>query len=207
MKGNFRCAKVMVISMKQMTTMLLGILAAVSALASCTAVPDPVETAVEDTGTALSQTASSETESDVTVSEPISAESLTLIKHFGQQTEWNDELLLAVSEYSAAALTDESAQKYPALAETLEQTKNGAVRSMEEEYDSLLAVAKEELDLLGADSFVTKESAYDEQIRRADSAAVSILSDSFLVYGNINDRYLNGTTYDTETAKSCSSPM
>ena len=39
--------------------MLLGILAAVSALASCTAVPDPVETAVEDTGTALSQTASS----------------------------------------------------------------------------------------------------------------------------------------------------
>jgi hypothetical protein len=201
MKGNFRCAKVMVISMKQMTTMLLGMLAAVSALASCTAVPDPVETAVEDTGTSLSQTASSETESDVTVSEPISAELLTLIKHFGQQTEWNDELLLAVSEYSAAALTDESAQKYPALAETLEQTKNGAVRSMEEEYDSLLAVAKEELDLLGADSFVTKESAYDEQIRRADSAAVSILSDSFLVYGNINDRYLNGTTYDTETGK------
>ena len=72
---------------------------------------------------------------------------------------------------------------------------------MGDEFDNLLAFAKEERTFLSADSFVTKSSTLDVQIRRADSVAFSILSDSFLVYGDINDRYLNGTTYDTATGE------
>ena len=129
------------------------------------------------------------------------AQPLTISKFFAQQWEWDDEILLALSEYNAVTLSGDDTQKFPALAEALEQRKNMAVRSMEDEFDNLLATAKEELTLLDADSFVTKESTLDVQIRRADSVAFSILSDSFLVYGDINDRYLNGTTYDTVTGE------
>ncbi len=129
------------------------------------------------------------------------AQTLTLSKFFAQQWEWDDEILLALSEYNTVTLLGDDTQKFPALAETLEQRKNMAVRSMGDEFDNLLAFAKEELDLLGADSFVTKESTLDVQIRRADSVVFSMLSDSFLVHGNINDRYLNGTTYDTATGE------
>ena len=129
------------------------------------------------------------------------AQPLTLSKFFAQQWEWDDEILLALSEYNAVTLLGDDTQKFPALAEALEQRKNMVVRSMGDEFDNLLAFAKEELDLLDADSFVTKESTLDVQIRRADSVAVSYLSDSFLVYGNINDRSLGGTTYDTATGE------
>jgi len=124
---------------------------------------------------------------------------LTLSKSFCQQCEWDNELLLALSEYSGAVLSEDSRQMYPALTETLDQVQNMMIRSMEDEYDNLLVTANEELAFLGNDSFVTKVSTLDTQIRRADSVAVSVLSDSYLVYGNINGRYLNGTTYDTET--------
>ena len=150
--------------------------------------------------TALTESTAS-TESTITVPEQTTAEHLSLGKYFSQQQEWDDEILLALSEYNAVTLLDEGTQMYPASAETLEQTKNMVVRSMEDEFDNLLATAKDELVLLGADSFVTKSSILDVQIRRADSVAVSMLSDSYLVYGNINDRYLNGTTYDTATGE------
>ena len=129
------------------------------------------------------------------------AQTLTLSKFFVQQWEWDDEVLLALSEYNTVTLLGDDTQKFPALAETLEQRKNMAVRSMGDEFDNLLAFAKEERTFLSADSFVTKSSTLDVQIRRADSVAVSYLSDSFLVFGNINDRYLNGTTYDTATGE------
>lgn len=161
----------------------------------------PAEAEVESSETEPAETEPAETESAVTVPEQAYAEHLTMSKYFSQQWEWDDEILLALSEYNAVTLFGDDTQKYPALAETLDQTKNMAVRSMEDEFDNLLATAKDELALFGADSFVAKSSTLDVQIRRADSAAVSLLSDSFLVYGNINDRYLNGTTYDTATGE------
>ena len=185
--------------MKRIAVLFVGVLIIMCQLAACNAehIPDetePFENIADKTEYEGSDTIMPSTEQSA-------AEHLTPVKYFSQQSEWDDEILLAVSEYSAVTLHDESTQKYPALAEALEQTKNMAVRSMGDEFDNLLATAKEELTLLGADSFVTKSSTLDIQIRRADSVAVSLLSDSFLVYGNINDRYLNGTTYDTETGK------
>ena len=144
-----------------------------------------------------------EVQPEVPQEEPVkkAVQPIALSKSFVQQWEWDDEILLALSEYSSITLHEDSAENYSALAETLNQTHNMATRSMEDEFDNLLVTAKEELDLLGADSFVTKESTLDVQIRRADSIAVSYLSDSTLVFGKINGRYLNGTTYDTETGK------
>lgn len=141
------------------------------------------------------------TESTIAVPEQTAAEHLTLGKYFSQQWEWEEDILLALSEYNGVTLLGNSTHKYLALTETLDQTRRMIAHSMEDEFDNLLATAKDELALLGADSFVTKASTLDAQIRRADSVAVSLLSDSYLVYGNINDRGLHGTTYDTATGE------
>ena len=179
--------------MKRIITLLVGLLLVLSLLSSCISGSMPGETDSIDNKT--------ETQYEKNDTIIPTAEHMVLTKAFGRLEEWDDEILLAVSEYSAAAPGEETAQKYPALAETLEQTQSMTVRSMEDEFDNLLSTAKEELSFLGADSFVTKSSTLDVQIRRADSTAISLLSDSFLVYGNINDRYLRGTTYDTATGK------
>ncbi|MBE6707634.1 MAG: hypothetical protein E7578_00140 [Ruminococcaceae bacterium] len=152
-------------------------------------------------GSTVSTEGTVSTESTIAVPEQVTAEHLTIGKYFSQQQEWDDEILLALSEYNAVTLLGDSIQKYPVSAEALEQTRRMIIRSMEDEFDNLLATAKDELALLGADSFVTKSSTLDVQLRRADSVAVSLLSDSCLVYGNINGRYLNGTTYDTVTGE------
>ena len=142
-----------------------------------------------------------ETEEVAAVPEQVYVYTLPLVKYFSQQWEWDDEILLALSEFNGVVLPDDEKHVNPALAEALDQTKNMATRAMNDEFDNLFAVAKDELALLGADSFVTKSSTMDVQIRRADNVAVSWLTDSTLVYGNINGRYLNGTTFDTETGK------
>jgi len=194
--------------MKRITILLLGLFLAMCQCASCTAEETPeeststdIETQPSGTETTPDETMPDETEPAVTAPEQAAAEHIALVKYFSQQWEWDDEILLALSEYNGVTLFGDSIGKYSALSETLEQTKNMVVRSMGDEFDNLLTTAKEELDLLGADSFVTKESTLDVQIRRADSIAVSYLSDSTLVFGKINDRYLNGTTYNTETGK------
>ncbi|MBE6565118.1 MAG: hypothetical protein E7655_07585 [Ruminococcaceae bacterium] len=187
--------------MKRRTVLFVGLLLILCQLVGCQAERTPDEAEAY-------QSSAEKTETDEGGNDPMmpsaqrsAADHISLTKTFAQQSEWDGETLLALSEYSVVALHEESARMYPALAETLEQTKNMTVRSMEDEFDNLLSTAKEERNRLGADSFVTKTSTLDVQIRRADSVAVSLLSDSFLVYGNINDRYVNGTTYDTKTGK------
>jgi len=183
--------------MKRMIIQLLGLFLAMGQFTSCSAEKVPDKSQSSDSNEPLSY----ETDPIVTSPEQAAAEHLMPVKYFSQRWEWDNEILLAVSEYSSVTLNEESTQRYPALAEALVQTKNMEVRAMETEFENLLSTAKVELAHLGADSFVTKSSTRDVQIRRADSVAVSLLSDSFLVYGNINDRYLNGTTYDTATGE------
>ncbi len=187
--------------MKRIAVLFVGVLLIMCQLAACNAEHIPDETEPFENIADKTETKYEGNDTIMPSTEQSAAEHITLVKYISQQSEWDDEILLVVSEYSAVTLSEDSTQKYSALSDTLEQTKNMTVRSMEDEFDNLLATAKEELNLLGVDSFVTKESTLDVQIRRADSVAVSVLSDSFLVYGNINDRYLNGTTYDTETGK------
>jgi len=187
--------------MKRMAVLFVGVLLIMCQLAACNSENTPDETEAFENTADITETKYDGNDTIMPSAEQSAAEHITLVKYFGQQSEWDDEILLALSEYNGVTLYGDSIGKYPALTETLEQTRNMVVRSMEDEFDSLLATAKEELALLGADSFVTKISTLDVQIRRADSAAVSLLSDSTLVFGKINDRYLNGTTYDTETGE------
>ena len=114
--------------MKRMTKQMLVLFVATSTLGSCTSSPDPSDTAAENTGNA-----SAETETDVNISQPVSSDALAMTKYFGQQTEWDEEILLALSEYSGADLSDAEKADYPALASVLAETKSMLVRSMEDE--------------------------------------------------------------------------
>ncbi len=198
--------------MKKILSIIM-LIAVLSTLAACKgeAVPGETETAEgavnETVGTETDateteeNTESAESETEERAPEQPDAEVLSMVKYFSQTWEWDDEILLALSEYNGVVLSEEAKQAYPELAEALEQGRNMMVRTMEDEYDNLLSTAKDELALLGEDSFVTKLSTADVQIRRADSTAVSYLTDSYLVYGSINGRFLQGTTFDTASGK------
>ena len=117
--------------------------------------------------------------------------------------EWAGDLLvmLARSEYSSVTIGMEDAEKYPEMAEKLEQLSGMVKNSMEDEFDNLLSFAKEVYPQ-NPENFETCLSTLDTQVRRADSAVVSLLSDSYSDYGNIRDfRGLHGSNFDTKTGK------
>lgn len=113
--------------------------------------------------------------------------------------EWDDDTLLVKSEFSHLILSDQDAEKYPELAETLEQTANMIKRSMEDEFDNICTFVQEGW---GGTRDTTSVSTLDIQVRRADSVVLSILADSFADFGKIYGvRAMNGTTYDTQTGQ------
>ncbi|MBQ5754899.1 MAG: hypothetical protein IIV90_04445, partial [Oscillospiraceae bacterium] len=129
------------------------------------------------------------------------AQPLALQKQLYGQYDWEDDDLLVQSEYSHITLWYEDAEAYPQLAEVLEQTAAMVVRSMEDEYDNLSATAREELAALGF-APETAVSTLDIQVRRADSVAVSLLSDSYADFGWIEGfRGMHGANYDTQTGR------
>lgn len=129
------------------------------------------------------------------------AQTLSLQKQFYGLYNWDYDALLVQSEFSHVTLWDEDAAKYPQLAETLNQTANMVKRSMEDEYDNLCAIAREELPWAGEDMFPCV-STLDIQVRRADSVVLSLLSDSYSDYGWIEGfREMHGTNYDAQTGQ------
>ena len=129
------------------------------------------------------------------------AQALALQKQLYGLYEWADDNLLVHSAFSHVTLWHEDAEKYPELAAALEQTAAMVKRSMEDEYDNLCATAR--VDLAGAGyGLETSVSTLDIQVRRADSVAISLLSDSYSDYGWIEVfRGMHGTNYDTQTGQ------
>ena len=126
---------------------------------------------------------------------------LSLKKQRNSNYDWDDTTLLVQSEYSNVTLWYEDAGEYPELAEVLEQVASMSDRSMENEYENLASFAKEEQESMG-DAFDTNVSTLDIQVRRADSVAVSLLSDSYSDFGQIEEfRAMHGSNYDTQTGK------
>lgn len=127
---------------------------------------------------------------------------LSMDKTLRSQYEWDEEAaeLLVRSEYSCVTMGEADAEKYPAMAETLSQLSAMQKRSMEDEFDNFCSSAREELSYGGTvDPYV---STLDVQVRRADSVAVSLLSDSFSDYGRIEEyRGMIGSNFDTETGE------
>ena len=145
--------------------------------------------------------ADSQAASSAPTADRVEATPLTVQKQKTGLYQWDDIDLLAQTEYSRITLWWESAAGHPQLAQTLEQTAAMAKRGMEDEYDNLCAFAAEELATTG-DGFETWVSTLDTQLRRADSVAVSVLSDSYADYGWIEDyRGMHGTAYDTQTGR------
>ncbi|MBQ4347305.1 MAG: hypothetical protein IJC39_02520, partial [Firmicutes bacterium] len=116
--------------------------------------------------------------------------------------EWNDDTaqLLVRSEYSYVTMLEEDAKKYPETAEALDQLSALQKRSMEEEFDNFLGFVREEAaDGIFSDTYV---STLDVQVRRADSIAVSLLSDSYSDTAMVEDlRGMFGFNFDTKTGQ------
>ena len=115
---------------------------------------------------------------------------------------WDDdgEYLDVFMEYSYVTL-DEPDGAFPELAEALNQLSVSMKNAMEDEFDNLCSIA-EEVSAANPEDFETYVSTLDVQVRRADSVAVSLLSDSFSDYGRIEDfRALHGTTLDSRTGQ------
>ena len=171
--------------------------------------PDPTETPdVSGTGTEDPSGTENPTGTDTPGGETVpptppavhgDAQTLSLQKQRYGLYDWDDDKLLVQSEYSHVTLWWEDAEMHPELAEALDQTANMIKRNMEDEYNNLCAIAREELPLAGENS-ETSVSALDIQVRRADSVVLSLLSDSYSDYGWIEAfRGMQGTNYDAQT--------
>jgi len=105
------------------------------------------------------------------------------------------------SEHSYVTVGQEDAELYPEMAETFNQIAAMQTRSMEDEFDNLLSIAREELDA-NSDGFETCVSTLDVQVRRGDSVVISLLTDSYSHYGQIeNYRVFHGSNYDTQSGE------
>jgi len=128
---------------------------------------------------------------------------LTLEKALHTYYEWVDDLPQALvrSEHSCVTLGREDAARYPEMAQVLSQIATMQENAMLDEFDNLVSTAREELNR-SRDGFETFVSTLDVQVRRADSLVISLLSDSYTDYGQIeNYRVFHGSNYDTQTGR------
>ena len=109
------------------------------------------------------------------------------------------EKFLMISKFNYVTFW-EGAETYPDMARMMSETAGMITRSQEDEADNMVSFAQEMFDV---DSyFETQISTVDIQVRRADSVAVSYLTDSYADYGFINDfRGMWGSSYDTQTGQ------
>ncbi len=109
------------------------------------------------------------------------------------------EKFLMINEFNYVTFW-EGAETYPDMARMMSETAGMITRSQEDEADNMVSFAQEMFDV---DSyFETQISAVDIQVRRADSVAVSYLTDSYADYGFIEDfRGMWGSNYDTQTGQ------
>lgn len=135
--------------------------------------------------------------------EPEEIHLLGLEKSLFTYYEWADDYdsALVRSEHSCVTLGQEDAARYPEMAQVLSQIAAMQENAMLDEFDNLVSTAREELDR-SRDGFETYVSTLDVQVRRADSLVISLLSDSYSDYGQIeNYRVFHGSNYDTQTGR------
>ena len=128
---------------------------------------------------------------------------LTLEKALHTYYEWADDYdrALVRSEHSCVTLGQADADAYPEMAQVLEQIATMQENAMLDEFDNLVSFARDEL-AANRDGFETNVSTLDVQVRRADSLVISLLSDSYSHYGQIeNYRVFHGSNYDTQSGK------
>lgn len=128
---------------------------------------------------------------------------LTLEKTLHTYYEWAEDSEQAIvrSENSCVTLGKEDAEAFSEMEEVLSQIATMQENAMLDEFDNLVITAREELDR-NRDDFETYVSTLDVQVRRADNLVISLLSDSYSHYGQIeNYRVFHGSNYDTKSGK------
>ncbi|MBQ1985101.1 MAG: hypothetical protein II230_02200, partial [Clostridia bacterium] len=128
---------------------------------------------------------------------------LTLEKALHTYYEWADDYdrALVRSEHSCVTLGQADAEAYPEIAQVLSQIATMQENAMLDEFDNLVSFAREEL-AADRDGFEPYVSTLDIQVRRADSLVISLLSDSYSHYGQIeNYRVFHGSNYDTQSGR------
>ena len=110
------------------------------------------------------------------------------------------EKFLMISKFNYVSFW-EGKEAYPQMERTLSEMAGMITRTQEDEADNIISFAEEMFDIDGG-NFETQISTSDVQIRRADSVAVSYLTDSYANYGFIEDfRGMWGSNYDTQTGE------
>lgn len=128
---------------------------------------------------------------------------LTLEKALHTYYEWADDYdrALVRSEHAYVTMGQADADAYPEMAQVLGQIATMQENAMLDEFDNLVSFAREEL-AANRDGFTTYVSTLDVQVRRADSLVISLLSDSYSHYGQIeNYRAFHGSNYDPQSGK------
>ena len=128
---------------------------------------------------------------------------LTLEKSLHTCYEWADDYdrALVRSEHSCVTLGQVDADAYPEMAEVLNQLATMQENAMLDEFDNLVSIAREEL-VADREGFETNVSTLDVQVRRADSLVISLLSDSYSHFGQIeNYRAFHGSNYDPQSGR------
>ena len=170
-------------------------------LAACGNNPEkPWETEPQ---TPTGNSAPTEKPNDQNGEEPYELSVLSLEKALHTYYEWADDYdrALVRSEHSCVTLGQTDADAYPEMAEVLNQIADRQETAMLNEFYDLVSVANTELDL-NRDGFETYVSTLDVQVRRADSLVISLLSDSYSDYGQLeNVRAFHGSNYDTQSGK------
>lgn len=131
-----------------------------------------------------------------------SPEILSLKETYATRDEWQDTLWLLYSEYSNITMW-EGTEQYPEIDYVLSERAGMQTRSLEGEADNILSFITE-MEMLDGDlaDFETQVSTSNTQVRRADSVALSYVTDSYADYGNIEDfRGMWGSSYDVQTGK------
>jgi len=117
--------------------------------------------------------------------------------------EWVDDLPQALvrSEHSCVTLGKKDAESYPEMAEMLRQIATMQENAMLDEFDNLVSIANDELQS-DREGFKTYVSTLDVLVRRADSTVISLLSDSYSDFGQIeNYRAMHGSNFDTKSGR------
>ena len=170
-------------------------------LAACGNNPEkPRETEPQDPA---GNSAPTEKPNDQNGEEPYEISVLTLEKALHTYYEWSDDYdrALVRSEHSCVTLGQEDAKAFPEMAEALSQKAAMQENAMLDEFYDLVSAANTELDL-NRDGFETYVSTLDVQVRRADSLVISLLSDSYSDYGQLeNVRAIHGSNNDTQSGK------
>lgn len=128
---------------------------------------------------------------------------LTPEKTLHTRYEWADDYdrALVRSEHSCVTLGQADADAYPEMAEVLNQLATMQEKAMQDEFDNLVSIAREDL-VADREGFETKVSTLDVQVRRADSLVISLLSDSYSHFGQIeNYRAFHGSNYDPQSGR------